>query len=208
MVISRAASRASLRWWTVVDEVALRLRLPAEQAVCGAASTQALASFPAGTGLEPGQPFPKDQPQQTPKIGGAGFLHPPRNGGEREAGGDAASWIGDVGSGVTYCKNRYLHIEFLKSDQAFNLVKHWESWVVWIAIASCAGPRRSHATKCLLRRQTKSQRDFVHHRRLAREGALDMTTPHPQSLSPLRGEGSQWRCGRLDWRRWQRCNIL
>ena len=37
-----------------------------------------------------------------------------------------------------------------------------------MAIASCASPRRSHATKCLLRRQTKSQRDFVHHRRLAR----------------------------------------
>jgi len=38
--------------------------------------------------------------------------------------------------------------------------------------------------------------------------ALDMTTPHPQSLSPLRGEGSQWRRGQLDWRRWQRCNLL
>ena len=38
--------------------------------------------------------------------------------GEREASGDAASWIGDVGSGVTYCKNRYLHIEFLKSKAA------------------------------------------------------------------------------------------
>jgi len=36
--------------------------------------------------------------------------------GEREACGDAASWIGDVGSGVTYCKNRYLHVEFLKSE--------------------------------------------------------------------------------------------
>ena len=56
-----------------------------------------------------------------------------------------------------------------------------------------ASPGRFHATKCLLRRQTESQRDFVHHRRLAREAALDMTTPHPQSLSPLRGEGSQWR---------------
>ena len=51
---------------------------------------------------------------------------------------------------------------------------------------SCAIPRRGHASMCLLRRQTESQRDFVHHRRLAREGALDMTTPHPQSLSPLR----------------------
>ena len=29
--------------------------------------------------------------------------------------------------------------------------------------------------------------------RNGREAALDMTTPHPQSLSPLRGEGSQWR---------------
>jgi len=26
-----------------------------------------------------------------------------------------------------------------------------------------------------------------------REAAPEMTTPHPQSLSPLRGEGSQWR---------------
>jgi len=74
--------------------------------------------------------------------------------------------------GVTYCKNRYLHIEFLKSDQAFSLVKHCESWVVWMAIASCASPRRSHATKCLLCRQTESQRDFVHHRRLARAGRV------------------------------------
>ena len=78
-------------------------------------------------------------------------------------------------------------------------MKHWESWVVWMTIASCASPWRSHATKCLLRRQTESQRDFVHHRRLAREAALGMTTPHPQSLSPLRGEGSQWRRGQLDW---------
>jgi len=44
--------------------------------------------------------------------------------------------------------------------------------------------------------------------RNGREAALDMTTPHPQSLSPLRGEGSQWRCGQLDWRRWQRYNIV
>ena len=29
--------------------------------------------------------------------------------------------------------------------------------------------------------------------RNGREAALDMTTPHPQSLSPLRGEGSQGR---------------
>ena len=28
-----------------------------------------------------------------------------------------------------------------------------------------ASPGRCHATKCLLRRQTESQRDFVHHRR-------------------------------------------
>ena len=51
-------------------------------------------------------------------------------------------------------------------------MKHWESWVVWMAIASCASPRQSHATKCLLRRQTESQRDFVHHRRLARAGRV------------------------------------
>jgi len=48
--------------------------------------------------------------------------------------------------------------------------------------------------------------------RNGREAALDMTTPSPsippQSLSPLRGEESQWRCGQLDWRRWRRCNIL
>ena len=35
--------------------------------------------------------------------------------------------------------------------------------------------------------------------RNGREAALDMTTPHPQSLSPLRGEGSQWRRGRASW---------
>ena len=34
---------------------------------------------------------------------------------------------------------------------------------------SCACPGRSHASKCLLRRQTESQRDSVHPRRLARE---------------------------------------
>ena len=31
-----------------------------------------------------------------------------------------------------------------------------------------------------------------------------MTTPHPQSLSPLRGEGSQWRRGRESWALWLR----
>jgi len=34
---------------------------------------------------------------------------------------------------------------------------------------SCASPGRSNASKCLLRRQTESQRDSVHPRRLARE---------------------------------------
>ena len=32
---------------------------------------------------------------------------------------------------------------------------------------ACASPGRCHATKCLLRRQTESQRDFVHQRKLA-----------------------------------------
>jgi len=34
---------------------------------------------------------------------------------------------------------------------------------------SCVSPGRCHASKCLLRRQTESQRDSVHPRRLARE---------------------------------------
>ena len=33
-----------------------------------------------------------------------------------------------------------------------------------------ASPGRCHAIKCLLRRQTESQRDFVHHQRLAGAG--------------------------------------
>jgi len=40
--------------------------------------------------------------------------------------------------------------------------------------------------------------------RNGREAALDMTTPHPQSLSPLRGEGSQWRHSRASWVLWLR----
>jgi hypothetical protein len=40
--------------------------------------------------------------------------------------------------------------------------------------------------------------------RNGREAALGMTTPHPQSLSPLRGEGSQERRGRESWARWLR----
>jgi hypothetical protein len=40
--------------------------------------------------------------------------------------------------------------------------------------------------------------------RNGREAALDMTTPHPQSLSPLRGEGSQWRRCRESWALWLR----
>jgi hypothetical protein len=77
-------------------------------------------------------------------------------------------------------------------------------FLAWMSIAAFASHRRGHATKCLLRRQTESQRDFVHHRRVARKEALDMTTPHPQSLSPLRGEGSQWRCGQNAWTFWLR----
>ena len=35
---------------------------------------------------------------------------------------------------------------------------------------ACASPGRCHAPKCLLRRQTESQRDSVHQRRLAGAG--------------------------------------
>ena len=63
-------------------------------------------------------------PPEARAGGGSGYDHPspsiPLPVEEREASGVAAGWIRDVGSGVTFCKNRYLHIEFLKSDQAFS----------------------------------------------------------------------------------------
>ena len=55
-------------------------------------------------------------------------------------------------------------------------------------MASCASPRRSHATKCLLRRQTESQRDFVHLRfagggSFVPDGTSDKATRKPSDQS-------------------------
>ena len=74
---------------------------------------------------------------------------------------------------------------------------------------SCAGLERCRAIKCLLRRQTESQRDFVHHRRVARGGGRGVShrtrgAGAPRERSAFIAPGiSRGRRGN-DWRRWDR----